>query len=102
MVLLLILIAPIIQIVLSVLCITGKVQLPLVTSWVIANALGVLLSIQAENLVIVATPPGRVHCEEVSVAITFGGIFITIFSTAFIGIISYLVYRYKSAPSSPK
>ena len=90
-----IIIAPIIQIIISVLRIYDRTKLPLSAIGVLTALLGVFLSFQTTSMVTYHLPNSHATCGILSAAFLIGGVMITFVATPVIGIISYLVYRYK-------
>jgi branched-subunit amino acid ABC-type transport system permease component len=95
MVLLMLIAAPILQIVLSVLRIKQSLSLSLIAIAGIAFITGILLSIWAMNIIMDAIPasPGGFKCGIGAAAVMLGGFFITMVSVPVIGLASYLFYR---------
>jgi len=92
----LIFIAPVLQIVLSVLRGTGKIKMPLGVIAVLAIIAGGILSAEGANLVmdnIMANDPnGRIHCGTPAAMFFLGGTFIDLIASILIGAISIIIY----------
>jgi hypothetical protein len=86
--------APIIQIVLSVLRVANRIKIPLIIIAILALALGVALSIWTMNIIIADIPPSPTgfKCGTGAAAVLIMGIFISIVSSIVIALISYLCY----------
>jgi len=95
LVLLIIIAAPIIQIILSTLRIKGHIGLPIGGIMFLTFLLGVILSV---SLVIIIPPyvlPSGSKCGTGPVTAAIGSIFIQIIASPIIAIISYGIYRLK-------
>lgn len=92
--------APVIQIVLSVLRLTGKMPLPLMLIFAIAFFIGIAASFIAMGIVLDEIPASSGHgkCGMPGMAALFGGLFITFVSAPVIALICALInfYRMKS------
>ena len=93
--LLLILTAPVLQIILSVLRIKGRINTSIGLIAVGSFVLGIGLSAASMFVAIYSLPPG-VKCITGEVAILPCGIFINLISALITGIICYVIYYYKS------
>jgi hypothetical protein len=92
----LLIIAPILQIIVSTLRINGFVGVPIGMIMLLAFILGILCSLWAMDTIPVPpqlTPGPR--CGMAEGAVLMGGIFLQIITAPLIAIVSYTVYRFK-------
>jgi len=97
LVLLIIIAAPIAQIILSTLRIKRRIGLPIGAITALSFMLGIVLTFAALN--IVAAPPqlpGRIRCGTGEAALLFCGLLLQLILAPTIALISYGIYKLKS------
>ena len=94
-VLLLILAAPIIQIILSTLRVKERVGLPIGAITILSFILGIALTFVALNTRTSSSSIDGLRCDFAGGAILLGGIFLQMITAPIISIISYGIYRIK-------
>ncbi|MBD1363906.1 hypothetical protein IDJ77_08810 [Mucilaginibacter sp. ZT4R22] len=95
--LLLLFAAPVLQIILSLFRLTGKIRIPLVVIFVLSLFSGIVCSFICMNIVLnelTATSPDRGVCGMPALGALVVGIFITVVSGSVIAVISALVDLY--------
>jgi hypothetical protein len=95
LVLLIITAAPIIQITLSTLRVKGRIGLPIGSIMFLTLLLGVVLSISLTVVIPPYISPSGLRCGTGPVVVAMGSIFIQFVASPAIGIISYIIYRFK-------
>ena len=90
-----IIIAPITQIFVSTLRIYDKTKISLSAIGILTASFGIFLSFQATSIVGYPINNKNIKCGELSMAFLIVGSMIAIIATPIIGIISFLIYRYK-------
>jgi hypothetical protein len=95
LILLMIIAAPIAQIILSILRVKGRIGLPIGAIMVLSFILGIVLTFAALNTVDPPSPLSRPRCDFATGVILFGGIFLQMITVPVIAIISYGIYRLK-------
>lgn len=94
---LLLFVAPFLQIILSVLRLVRKIQLPLFAIFGFALFLGIICSFMAMEIILDAMSReahGRGICGMPGMAVLFAGLFITFVTTPIIAMVCYLISRY--------
>jgi len=92
-IILLLIAAPTLQIIASILRITGHIGVPIGGIMFVAFFIGVVFSFVAMNTV--ELPPSRtgVRCGMLQFAVLCGGFFLQVITAPLIAIVNYLVYR---------
>jgi len=94
-IILLLIAAPTLQIIASILRITGHIGVPIGGIMFLAFFMGVTFSFVAMNTLELSPSPTGVRCGMPQAAILFGGFFLQVIMAPLIAIISYIVYRFK-------
>lgn len=95
LVLLIIIAAPVIQIVLSTLRVKGRISLPIVAIASLTPFLGVILSFSLTVVIPPYITSSGLRCGTGPVVVAMASIFIQFIASPIIGIISYIAYRFK-------
>jgi hypothetical protein len=96
LVLLIIIAAPIVQIILSTLRVKGHIGLPIGGIMSLTFLLGIVLSVSLMSIIPPYISPSGFKCATGAVTVAIGSIFIQMLASPIIGIISYLAYRIKT------
>jgi hypothetical protein len=87
--------APTLQIIASILRITGHIGVPIGGIMFLAFFIGVVFSFVAMNTVELPSSPTGVRCGMPQFAVLCGSFFLQVITAPLIAVISYIVYRFK-------
>ncbi|NVM61990.1 ABC-type transport system involved in multi-copper enzyme maturation permease subunit [Mucilaginibacter sp. SG538B] len=99
--LLLIIAAPVLQIIFSILRIMRKTSLPLIVTMALSIIVGIGFSIIATNISVLSHETSRTHCFTPETALFLGGVLLITIMAPVTFIISYVIYIVKQKRQQP-